>query len=82
MDSKEGPNGEGFIVLGGCVGAGRGEINGGGDDFVVSKSLLGEISGVVIRESSGEIFGVDGESFGSRLEVIVFGMEEMPIQGY
>ncbi|GJW84746.1 hypothetical protein Tco_0157891, partial [Tanacetum coccineum] len=34
--------------LEGCVGAGRGEVNGGREDFEVSKSLLGEIPGVVI----------------------------------
>ncbi|GKA30556.1 hypothetical protein Tco_0716861 [Tanacetum coccineum] len=54
-----------FMVRGGeClkgyVGAGRGELNGGGDDFGVSKSFLGEIPGVVISESGGEIFGDDG----------------------
>ncbi|GKA60469.1 hypothetical protein Tco_0759876 [Tanacetum coccineum] len=37
-----------------------GEVNGGGDDFGVSKSSLGEIPGVVIGESGGEIFGDDG----------------------
>ncbi|GKC52091.1 hypothetical protein Tco_1074836, partial [Tanacetum coccineum] len=46
--------------LEGCVGVGGGEVNGGGDDFGVSKSLLGEIPGVVIGESGGEIFGDDG----------------------
>ncbi|GJZ64264.1 hypothetical protein Tco_0620685 [Tanacetum coccineum] len=46
--------------LEGCVGAGGGEINGGGDDFGVSKSWLGEILGVVIGENGGETFRVDG----------------------
>ncbi|GKE84125.1 hypothetical protein Tco_0274630 [Tanacetum coccineum] len=46
--------------LEGYVGAGGGEVNGGGDDFGVSKSLLGEILGVVIGEHGGETFGVDG----------------------
>ncbi|GJX05980.1 hypothetical protein Tco_0193912 [Tanacetum coccineum] len=46
--------------LEGCVGAGGGEVNGGGDDFGVSKSLLGDIPGVVIGESDGETFGDDG----------------------
>ncbi|GJT40814.1 hypothetical protein Tco_0940679 [Tanacetum coccineum] len=46
--------------LEGCVGAGGGEVNGGGDDFGVRKSLLGEIPGVVIGKSGGEIFGDDG----------------------
>ncbi|GJU66377.1 hypothetical protein Tco_1252636 [Tanacetum coccineum] len=54
-----------FMVRGeecleGCVGAGGGEVNKGGDDFGVSKSLLGEILRVVIGESGGEIFGDDG----------------------
>ncbi|GJX75232.1 hypothetical protein Tco_0313827 [Tanacetum coccineum] len=46
--------------LEGYVGAGGGEVNGGGDDFGVSKSLLGEIPRVVIVESGGETFKVDG----------------------
>ncbi|GJY32357.1 hypothetical protein Tco_0415852 [Tanacetum coccineum] len=54
-----------FIVRGeeyleGCVGAGGGEINEGRYDFGVSKSLLGEILGVVIGESGGVIFRDDG----------------------
>ncbi|GJX07904.1 hypothetical protein Tco_0195836 [Tanacetum coccineum] len=72
MDSNEGLGGGWFVVLGGkssreskntCgeVGSG-GEVNGGGDDFGVSKSLLGEIPGVVIKESDGETFGVNGGS--------------------
>ncbi|GKD33410.1 hypothetical protein Tco_1248919 [Tanacetum coccineum] len=36
-----------------------GEVNRGGDDFGVSKSLLGEIPSVVIDESGGETFGDD-----------------------
>ncbi|GJZ34571.1 hypothetical protein Tco_0580388 [Tanacetum coccineum] len=46
--------------LEGCVGAGGGEVNGSRDVFGVSKSLLGEILGVVIGESGGDIFGDDG----------------------
>ncbi|GKB02093.1 hypothetical protein Tco_0830137, partial [Tanacetum coccineum] len=46
--------------LEGCVGADRGEVSGGGDDFGVSKNLLGEIPRVVIGESGGEAFGEDG----------------------
>ncbi|GKE19764.1 hypothetical protein Tco_1431276, partial [Tanacetum coccineum] len=46
--------------LEGCVGAGGGEVNGGEDDFGVSKSLIGDIPGVVIGESDGETFGDDG----------------------
>ncbi|GKB36313.1 hypothetical protein Tco_0881255 [Tanacetum coccineum] len=54
-----------FMVRGeecleGYVSAGAGEVNGGGDDFGVRKSLLGEILGVVIGKSGGEIFGNDG----------------------
>ncbi|GKE42315.1 hypothetical protein Tco_1469599 [Tanacetum coccineum] len=69
MDSKEGLGGEGFVVLRGrsskelnkaCVGAGGGEVNGGGIDFGVSKSFLGEIPGVAIGEGGGEPFGDDG----------------------
>ncbi|GKE53346.1 hypothetical protein Tco_1488502 [Tanacetum coccineum] len=45
--------------LEGCVGAGRGEVNGGGDDLGVSKNLLGEILRVVIGESGRETFGDD-----------------------
>ncbi|GJV36309.1 hypothetical protein Tco_1408786 [Tanacetum coccineum] len=54
-----------FMVIGeecleGCVGSGVGQVNEGGDDFRVSKSLLGEIPRVAVRESHGETFGVDG----------------------
>nr|GEX45325.1 hypothetical protein [Tanacetum cinerariifolium] len=42
--------------LEGCVGAGGGEVSGGGDDFRVRKSLLGEIPRVVISEGGGETF--------------------------
>nr|GEU31137.1 hypothetical protein [Tanacetum cinerariifolium] len=67
MDSKEGLGGGGFVVSGvrgeecleGCVGVGRGEVNGGGDNFGVSKKILGEIPGVAIEESAGGTFGVD-----------------------
>ncbi|GKD81984.1 hypothetical protein Tco_1348823, partial [Tanacetum coccineum] len=57
-----------FMVRGdecleGCVGADGGEVNGGGDDFWVSKSLVGEIPRVVIGESDREIFGDDGGAF-------------------
>ncbi|GJZ98510.1 hypothetical protein Tco_0670963 [Tanacetum coccineum] len=44
----------------GGVGAGGGEVKGGRVDFVVSKSLLGDNPGVVIGESGGDTFGVDG----------------------
>nr|GFC30296.1 hypothetical protein [Tanacetum cinerariifolium] len=54
-----------FMVRGeecleGSVGASGGEVNRGGDDFGVSKSLLGEIIDVVIGESGGETFKDDG----------------------
>ncbi|GKE65381.1 hypothetical protein Tco_1519542 [Tanacetum coccineum] len=48
--------------LEGYVGAGGGEVNRGGDDFRVSKSLLCEISRVAIGESGGETFRVDGRA--------------------
>ncbi|GJY72777.1 hypothetical protein Tco_0477208 [Tanacetum coccineum] len=62
---KMSSTGSKFMVKGeeslkGCVGADGGEVNRGGDDFGVSKSLLGEIPRVAIRESGGETFGVDG----------------------
>ncbi|GKB94777.1 hypothetical protein Tco_0980914 [Tanacetum coccineum] len=62
---KMSSTGSTFMVRGeecleGCVGAGRGKVNRGGDDFRVSKSLLGEILKVVIGESGGEVFGDDG----------------------
>ncbi|GKD34113.1 hypothetical protein Tco_1249622 [Tanacetum coccineum] len=61
---KMSSTGSKFMVRGeecleGCVGAGGGKVNGGGNDFGVSKSMLGEIPGVVIGESDGEIFGDD-----------------------
>ncbi|GKD71049.1 hypothetical protein Tco_1325139 [Tanacetum coccineum] len=62
--SKNGRGGRGFVVLGGRSSRESknvcGEVNGGGDDFGVSKSLLGEISDVAIGESGGETFGDDG----------------------
>ncbi|GKG51362.1 hypothetical protein Tco_0541746, partial [Tanacetum coccineum] len=52
---KMSSTGSKFMVRGeecleGCVGAHGGEVKGGGDDFRVIKSLLGEIPGVVIGE--------------------------------
>nr|GEV08373.1 hypothetical protein [Tanacetum cinerariifolium] len=54
-----------FMVRGeecleGCVGAVGGEVNEGGYDFGVIKSLLGDILGVAIEESGRETFRVDG----------------------
>ncbi|GJS21463.1 hypothetical protein Tco_0450095 [Tanacetum coccineum] len=40
------------------------EVKGGGIDFGVSKSLLGEISRVAIGEGGGEPFGDDGGPVG------------------
>nr|GFA27283.1 hypothetical protein [Tanacetum cinerariifolium]GFA32458.1 hypothetical protein [Tanacetum cinerariifolium] len=39
---------------------GGGEVKGGGVDFGVSKSLLGEIPRVMIGESGEETFGFNG----------------------
>ncbi|GJX81816.1 hypothetical protein Tco_0331297 [Tanacetum coccineum] len=44
----------------GWVGAGRREVKGGGVDFRVSRTLLGEIPGDIMGESGGEAFRVDG----------------------
>ncbi|GKD70292.1 hypothetical protein Tco_1324382 [Tanacetum coccineum] len=46
--------------LDGWVCADRGEVKGGGVDFGVSKSLLGEIPSDIMEESKGEAFRVDG----------------------
>ncbi|GJU82040.1 hypothetical protein Tco_1284405 [Tanacetum coccineum] len=45
--------------LDGWVGAGGGEVKGGGVVFGVSKILLGVIPEDIIRESGGEAFGLD-----------------------
>ncbi|GKC59577.1 hypothetical protein Tco_1087175, partial [Tanacetum coccineum] len=45
--------------LDGWVGAGGGEVKGGGVVFGVSKIFLGVIPGDIIRESGGEAFGLD-----------------------
>ncbi|GJT48233.1 hypothetical protein Tco_0974390 [Tanacetum coccineum] len=42
------------------LGAGGGEVKGGGVDLGVVDSFLGEIPRDVMGESSGETFGVDG----------------------
>ncbi|GJW00969.1 hypothetical protein Tco_1556220 [Tanacetum coccineum] len=65
MDSTDGLGGEGLVVVGeecldGWVRAGGGEVKGGGVDFEVTKSLLGEIPEENTRESGGEEFRVDG----------------------
>ncbi|GJU52123.1 hypothetical protein Tco_1221678 [Tanacetum coccineum] len=57
MGSKFMDNGE--ECLDNWVGAGGGEVKGGGVDFGVSKTFLGEIPGEIIRESGGEVFGVN-----------------------
>ncbi|GKC84555.1 hypothetical protein Tco_1140272 [Tanacetum coccineum] len=46
--------------LNGCVGAGGGEVKGGGVVFGVSRIFFGEIPGDIMGESSGKAFGVDG----------------------
>ncbi|GJR33580.1 hypothetical protein Tco_1209264 [Tanacetum coccineum] len=56
--SKFMANGE--ECLDGWAGAGGGEVKGGGVDFEVSKTLLGEILGEIMGESYGEAFRVDG----------------------
>ncbi|GJR88633.1 hypothetical protein Tco_0212644 [Tanacetum coccineum] len=58
MESKDGLGGGGLVVISGR--AGGGEVKGGGVDFGVTKSLLGEIHGENKGESGGEEFGVDG----------------------
>ncbi|GKE59820.1 hypothetical protein Tco_1510187 [Tanacetum coccineum] len=50
---------KGEECLDGWVGAGGGEVKGGGVDFGVTNSLLGEIPGENTGESGGEEFGVD-----------------------
>ncbi|GKB54797.1 hypothetical protein Tco_0905550 [Tanacetum coccineum] len=57
--SCSGNNGRGGSMAG-RVGAGGGEVKGGGVYFGVSKSLLGDNLRVVIGESGGDTFGVDG----------------------
>nr|GEY12878.1 hypothetical protein [Tanacetum cinerariifolium] len=64
-----------------CVGTDGEKVTGGGYDFRVSKSLLGEILGVVISESGGETFRDDGGAVWYRLKVIELGMEVMMDEG-
>ncbi|GJR67737.1 hypothetical protein Tco_0013802 [Tanacetum coccineum] len=75
MESKEGLGSGGFVVLGGrsssvskkCldgwVGASRGEVKGGGVDFGVSRTLLGEILGEIIGEVAVKYLGLMDEPF-------------------
>nr|GEV00026.1 DNA-directed DNA polymerase [Tanacetum cinerariifolium] len=53
--------------LEGYVGVDRGEVSRGGDDFRVSKSLLGDIPEVVISKGGGEHLEMMEEPFGNRL---------------
>ncbi|GJR08859.1 hypothetical protein Tco_0791511 [Tanacetum coccineum] len=55
MESNDGLGGGGFVVVGGR--AGRGEVMGGGVDFGVSRSLLGEILGEIMGDKVGEEYG-------------------------
>nr|GEU55901.1 reverse transcriptase domain-containing protein [Tanacetum cinerariifolium] len=48
--------------LDGWIGSGRGEVKGGGLDFGVSRTFLGEILREIIKESGGKVFGVNGGS--------------------
>nr|GEU48710.1 hypothetical protein [Tanacetum cinerariifolium] len=52
--------GSGKECLDGWIGAGGGKFKGGGVDFRVSKTLLGEIPGDIMGESGGEAFRVNG----------------------
>ncbi|GJU82262.1 hypothetical protein Tco_1284627 [Tanacetum coccineum] len=58
VGSKLIANGE--ECLDGWVRAEGGEVKGGGDEFGVSKTFLGEIPIVIIGESGGETFEVNG----------------------
>ncbi|GKB45510.1 hypothetical protein Tco_0896263 [Tanacetum coccineum] len=60
MDSKDGLGANGEESLDGWVGASGAEVKGGGVDFRVSRTLLGEIPRVIMGESGGEAFRVDG----------------------
>ncbi|GJU56887.1 hypothetical protein Tco_1234653 [Tanacetum coccineum] len=52
---------EGLLeCLDGWVGAGGGEVKGGGVDFGVSRTFLGEIPRENMGESGFEVFGVEG----------------------
>ncbi|GKG18544.1 hypothetical protein Tco_0372842, partial [Tanacetum coccineum] len=65
MESNDGLGGGGFVfesVKESLRRAGGGEVMGGGDDFGVSRSLLGEIPGEIMGEKVGEECG--GEEFG------------------
>ncbi|GKD99527.1 hypothetical protein Tco_1387511, partial [Tanacetum coccineum] len=60
MESNDGLGGGGFVVVGGrcsSVRAGRGEVMGGGVDFEVSRSLLGEILEEIMGDKVGEEYG-------------------------
>nr|GEW21443.1 hypothetical protein [Tanacetum cinerariifolium] len=61
---------KGEECLDGWVGAGGGEVKGGGVEFGVTKSLLGEIFEENTGESGGEELRVDGGAFASRWVVI------------
>nr|GEW56899.1 putative retrotransposon RIRE1 poly protein [Tanacetum cinerariifolium] len=68
MESNNSLCGGGFVVVGesgeecldGWVGAGGGEVKGGGVVFGVSRILLGVIPRDIMGESGGKAFGLDG----------------------
>ncbi|GJR03971.1 hypothetical protein Tco_0526955 [Tanacetum coccineum] len=60
MVSNDGRGGGGLVVEGG-IGAGGGEVNGGGVDLGVRKRLLLEVSREMIGESGGIEVGEVGE---------------------
>ncbi|GJY60562.1 hypothetical protein Tco_0461219, partial [Tanacetum coccineum] len=76
MGSKFMANGE--ECLDGWVEAGGGEVKGGGVDFGVSRTLLGEIP----RESGGEELGLMEEPFDNRWVVIEYDREVTPVEGW
>ncbi|GJX33953.1 hypothetical protein Tco_0245510 [Tanacetum coccineum] len=68
--------------LDGWVRFGGGEVKGGGDDFGVSMTLLGEIPGVIMGKSSGETFKLMEEPIDSRWVVIEYDKEGTLYEGW
>ncbi|GKB08596.1 ARID DNA-binding domain-containing protein [Tanacetum coccineum] len=76
MVSNDGRGGGGLVVEGG-IGAGGGEVNGGGVDLGVSKRLLLEVAGEMIGESGGiEVGEVGG---GGSASAFVLGITYLKI---